>query len=104
MLIVFLPMALGYATQRTLVAKYGQKTFAERFAPRFPALSTLGVLGIVFIALALKGKKGSESNFVNYVKNSIDGSTMDAMVDQLAVIDPTTSSISQCLRVLAKGE
>jgi ACR3 family arsenite efflux pump ArsB len=55
-LIVFLPMALGYVTQRTLVMRYGKQVFAERFAPRFPALSTLGVLGIVFIALALKAK------------------------------------------------
>ncbi len=55
-LIVFLPMALGYATQRLLIRVYGQKTFAERLGPRFPALSTLGVLGIVFIALALKAK------------------------------------------------
>lgn len=55
-LIVFLPMALGYATQRMLVARFGKQTFAERYAPRFPALSTLGVLGIVFIALALKAK------------------------------------------------
>lgn len=55
-LIVFLPMALGYATQRFLVKKYGQKTFVERMGPRFPALSTVGVLGIVFIALALKAK------------------------------------------------
>jgi len=54
--IVFLPMILGYATQRALIANYGKKMFAERFAPRFPALSTLGVLGIVFIALALKAK------------------------------------------------
>ncbi len=55
-LIVFLPMALGYATQRTLVRVYGQKAFAERLGPRFPSLSTVGVLGIVFIALALKAK------------------------------------------------
>ncbi len=55
-LIVFLPMALGYATQRLLIRVYGQKTFAERLGPRFPALSTLGVLGIVFIALALKAQ------------------------------------------------
>ncbi len=55
-LIVFLPMALGYATQRLLIKVYGQKTFAERLGPRFPALSTLGVLGIVFIALALKAQ------------------------------------------------
>jgi ACR3 family arsenite efflux pump ArsB len=55
-LIVFLPMALGYATQRFLIARHGQKVFAERLGPRFPALSTLGVLGIVFIALALKAQ------------------------------------------------
>lgn len=55
-LIVFLPMALGYATQRYLVKRYGQKDFWELLAPRFPALATAGVLGIVLIALALKAK------------------------------------------------
>lgn len=55
-LVVFLPMALGYATQRFLVARHGKKAFAERIGPRFPALSTLGVLGIVCIALALKAR------------------------------------------------
>ncbi len=52
--IVFLPMLAGYLTQVVLVKKYGQKGFQEQWAPRFPALSTLGVLGIVFIAIALK--------------------------------------------------
>jgi ACR3 family arsenite efflux pump ArsB len=55
-LIVFLPMLAGYATQRYLTKRYGQKGFQERWAPRFPCLSTLGVLGIVFIAIALKAK------------------------------------------------
>ena len=55
-LIVFLPMALGYATQRFLVGRYGKEMFARRIGPRFPALSTLGVLGIVFVALALKAR------------------------------------------------
>ena len=54
--IVFIPMIAGYLTQRALVKKYGQKTFQTRLAPRFPALSTVGVLGIVFIAMALKAK------------------------------------------------
>jgi arsenite transporter len=53
-LIVFLPMAAGYLTQRTLVRRYGAEDFQKRLAPRFPGLSTLGVLGIVFIAIALK--------------------------------------------------
>ncbi|MDD3310570.1 bile acid:sodium symporter [Pseudodesulfovibrio sp.] len=54
--IVFLPMALGYATQRLLVRKYGQADFQKYIGPRFPPLSTLGVLGIVFVALALKAR------------------------------------------------
>ncbi|WP_419786058.1 arsenic resistance protein [Pseudodesulfovibrio sp.] len=54
--IVFLPMVLGYATQRVLVKKYGQSDFQKLIGPRFPPLSTLGVLGIVFVALALKAK------------------------------------------------
>jgi ACR3 family arsenite efflux pump ArsB len=60
-LIVFLPMAVGYATQRFLVRRFGQKAFAERIGPRFPALSTIGVLGIVMIAIALKARKSASS-------------------------------------------
>lgn len=54
--IVFLPMVLGYATQRLLVRRFGPAVFRDRFAPRFPALATLGVLGIVFVAMALKAR------------------------------------------------
>jgi ACR3 family arsenite efflux pump ArsB len=54
--IVFLPMVAGYVTQQSLIKKYGPKVFQEKWAPRFPSLSTLGVLGIVFIAIALKAK------------------------------------------------
>jgi ACR3 family arsenite efflux pump ArsB len=53
-LIVFLPMIAGYLTQRILVKSFGQSAFQARIAPRFPALSIIGVLGIVFIAMALK--------------------------------------------------
>ena len=54
--IVFLPMAAGFATQQTLIKKYGQKTFQQSIGPKFPPFSTLGVLGIVFIAMALKAQ------------------------------------------------
>jgi ACR3 family arsenite efflux pump ArsB len=54
--IVFLPMALGYLTQRFLVKRYGQQKFQRDIGPKFPGLSTVGVLGIVFVALALKAK------------------------------------------------
>jgi ACR3 family arsenite efflux pump ArsB len=52
--IVFLPMAAGFVTRQMLVKKYSMAIFKERVAPRFPALSTIGVLGIVFVAMALK--------------------------------------------------
>ncbi len=55
-LIVFLPMAAGYATQQLLIRLYGKTDFQQRLGPRFPGLSTLGVLGIVYIAMALKAK------------------------------------------------
>ncbi len=59
--IVFLPMAAGYITQQFLLKSYGQKIFHEKWTPKFPALSTLGVLGIVFIAIALKADAISRS-------------------------------------------
>jgi ACR3 family arsenite efflux pump ArsB len=55
-LIVFLPMAAGYATQRYLIKRHGQQLFQQQLAPRFPGLSTIGVLGIVFVAMALKAR------------------------------------------------
>jgi ACR3 family arsenite efflux pump ArsB len=56
LVIVFLPMALGFATQQALIRRYGQEVFQKRLGPRFPALSTLGVLGIVFVAMSLKAR------------------------------------------------
>jgi ACR3 family arsenite efflux pump ArsB len=53
-IIVFLPMVLGYATQRLVVRRYGQAKYRRDIKPRFPLFSTLGVLGIVFVAMALK--------------------------------------------------
>ncbi len=54
--IVFLPMVLGYFTRQILLKKYTMAAFKDKIAPRFPALSTIGVLGIVFVAMALKAK------------------------------------------------
>lgn len=53
-LIVFLPMALGWATQRWLVARHGAEAFDAHLKLRFPPWSTLGVLGIVFVSMALQ--------------------------------------------------
>jgi ACR3 family arsenite efflux pump ArsB len=56
LLIVFLPMGAGHLTQSLLLRRCGQDAFQKKLAPRFPALSTLGVLGIVFVAMALKAR------------------------------------------------
>lgn len=55
-IIVFLPMALGYITRQSLLKKFTLAEFKEQIAPRFPAMSTIGVLGIVFVAMSLKAK------------------------------------------------
>lgn len=56
LIIVLLPMVFGFLTRKWLISKHGAKNFKQNLAPRFPALSTLGVLGIVFVAIALKAK------------------------------------------------
>lgn len=53
-LIVFIPMVLGYLTQKGLIRRYGQEVYQRDLKKRFPMVSTLGVLGIVFVAMALK--------------------------------------------------
>ena len=60
-IIVFLPMFLGYCTRQAFLKKYGAEEFKKTWASRFPSLSTVGVLGIVFVAIALKAKGISES-------------------------------------------
>ncbi len=55
-LIVFLPMVLGFITRQSLLKKYPHAEFKKKIAPRFPAMSTIGVLGIVFVAMSLKAK------------------------------------------------
>ena len=52
--VVFVPLVLGYATQRLIVWRYGADRFRQDFQPKFPLLATVGVLGIVFAAIALK--------------------------------------------------
>ena len=54
MLVVFLPMALGYVTRKLLVRVYGQQHYQANLRQKFPMLSTLGVLGIVYVAMCLK--------------------------------------------------
>ena len=55
-IIVFLPMLLGFVTRITLIQLVGADKYNKNLKQKFPAFSTLGVLGIVFVAMALKAK------------------------------------------------
>jgi len=56
LVIVLLPMLIGQITRRILLKRYPADIFKTSIAPRFPAISSLGVLGIVFVAMALKAR------------------------------------------------
>lgn len=100
LMVVFLPMLAGYATQRWALRHYGQKTFQEQIAPRFPGLSTIGVLGIVFIAIALKARAVADSPALlvtilvpllllylcNYLLSTLVGKTLLPRGDAIALV------------------
>lgn len=55
-IIVFLPMILGFITRISLIQVVGVDKYNKNLKQKFPAFSTIGVLGIVFVAMALKAK------------------------------------------------
>lgn len=120
-LIVFLPMVAGYATQQTLINRFGREDFQKRLAPRFPGLSTIGVLGIVFIAMALKAKAISTQPeqllniFIpllllytfNYLLSTIVGKLFLSRGDAIALVYGTVMrnlSIALAVAINAFGE
>ncbi len=57
LIIVILPLILGYATQRGLIYRYGEMKFQNEIKGKISLISTLGVLLMVFVAMVLKSKK-----------------------------------------------
>lgn len=55
-LVVFVPMVLGYLTQKHLLARHGAQRVNTVLKPAIAPWSTLGVLGIVFVSMALKSR------------------------------------------------
>ena len=53
-LIVFLPMVLGFLTQRALVAAVGAERFKTSLKPIFPLFSTLAVVILIGIVMSLR--------------------------------------------------
>lgn len=119
--IVFIPMLLGYLTRSYFLKKMDLKEFKQRLAPRFPALSTIGVLGIVFVAIALKAEKLSQDPMVlwlifkplliiyivNYVLGTIVGKMMFKRGDAIALVYGTVMrnlSIALAIAINAFGD
>jgi predicted Na+-dependent transporter len=120
-LTVFLPLAAGYGTQRALVRRYGQEEFQNSLAPRFPALSTLGVLGIVFLAMALKAREIAAQPLLvaalmvpvvllyagNYILGALAGKAFLRREDAIALVYGTVMrnlSIAMAVAMNAFGE
>lgn len=55
-LVVFLPMLLGFLTQKILVANVGKDRFQKELKPLIGPWGTVGVLGVMFSAMALKAE------------------------------------------------
>ena len=56
LLVVFVPLIAGVATQIVLRRGLGEQRFNRDLKPRFPQLSTVAVLAIIFIAMALRSR------------------------------------------------
>ncbi|MGM0396983.1 MAG: arsenic resistance protein [Bacillota bacterium] len=54
--VVFIPMALGFATQKLLLKKYGKERFQDEFKEKIPLIATAALIGIVFISTAMRAK------------------------------------------------
>ncbi len=56
MIIVFIPMALGFITQLVLKKRFGSTTFNQSIKPVFPLFSTLFVVILITIVMALRSE------------------------------------------------
>ncbi len=54
--VVFIPMALGFITQKVLLKKFGKDRFQNEFKTKIPLIATAALVGIVFISTAMRAK------------------------------------------------
>lgn len=54
--VVFIPMGLGYSTQKLFIKKYGRQVYNNTLKIKIPLLSTLALISIVFISTAMRAK------------------------------------------------
>ncbi len=120
-LIVFLPMAAGFATRQLLIKTAGREKFQKKIGPRFPGISLIGVLGIVFVAMALKAQAIAHAPqtllvimlpllivyALNYVISTLTGRMFLARGDAIALVYGTVMrnlSIALAIAINAFGE
>lgn len=53
-MIVFVPMALGFFTQSVLKKRYGEATFHTQIKPNFPPLSSFSVILLIALVMSLR--------------------------------------------------
>jgi len=56
LMIVFIPMLLGFITQTLLKKRFGEDTFKVRIKPIFPLFSTLAVVILITIVMSLRAQ------------------------------------------------
>lgn len=120
-IIVFLPMGLGYITRQALLKRMSLAEFKQKIAPRFPAMSTIGVLGIVFVAMALKAQVIVDNPsivgsifvplvilyLINFVLSTLVGTKFFGRGDGIALVYGTVMrnlSIALAIAINAFGE
>lgn len=99
-IIVFLPMILGYITRIVIIRTLGESRYQKDLKKKFPVFSSVGVLGIVFVAMALKAKSiltnpGLVLSFfiplviiygINFLLSTIVGKVMFDRGDSIALV------------------
>ncbi len=55
-IVIFIPLILGFTTQKLMIKTKGDLYFQNSIKPKFPLLASLAVILILFVATALKAK------------------------------------------------
>ena len=120
-LVIFVPLLLGYLSQRYLVARNGPERFQKEIKPLFPSLSSLAVVAIIFVAMALKAKSVINNPAsilvmiiplalfygINYGLTSLVGKTFFPRADGIALVYGSVMrnlSVALAVSLVAFGE
>lgn len=63
-LVIFIPMLLGFMTQKVLKKRYGETLFITSIKPKFPLFSTLFVVILIALVMSLRARMLLESPWI----------------------------------------